>query len=79
LDDILGQNHFFKNFFLNGFNILVVDAYSGVEACTPIFLGEASKKNSSDSKSFSKKKLKLNWTHRLTKLNTNMSCYVDNI
>jgi hypothetical protein len=24
-------------------DILVVDAYSGVELCTPIFLGEASK------------------------------------
>jgi hypothetical protein len=24
-------------------DILVVDAYSGVEVCTPIFLGEASK------------------------------------
>jgi hypothetical protein len=23
-------------------NILIVDAYSGVEVCTPIFLGEAS-------------------------------------
>jgi hypothetical protein len=27
-------------------DILVVDAYSGVEVCTPIFFGEASKKNS---------------------------------
>jgi hypothetical protein len=27
-------------------NILAVDAYSGVEVCTAIFLGEASKKNS---------------------------------
>jgi hypothetical protein len=70
-DDIWGENYFFKNFFLNGFNILAVDAYSeielstptwlnydygdegvvdilvvvtysGVEVCTPIFLGEAS-------------------------------------
>jgi hypothetical protein len=37
-DDILVQNHFFKNFFPNGFNILAVDAYSGVELCTPIWL-----------------------------------------
>jgi hypothetical protein len=53
-------------------DILAVDAYSGVEVCTPIFLGEASK-------SFLKKKSKLKWTHPLTKLNTNKSCYVDNI
>jgi hypothetical protein len=26
-------------------DILAVDTYSGVEVCTPIFLGEASKKN----------------------------------
>jgi hypothetical protein len=37
-DDIWGENHFFKNFFSNGFNILSVDAYSGVELCTPIWL-----------------------------------------
>jgi hypothetical protein len=72
-DDIWGENHFFKNLFSNGFNILAVDAcsemelylptwlnhdygdgrvvdilamdtYSGVEVCTPIFLGEAGKK-----------------------------------
>jgi hypothetical protein len=71
-DDIWGENPFFKIFFSNGFNILMVDAYSGVvfcrltwlnhdygdggvvdilamdaysrvELCTPIFLGEASK------------------------------------
>jgi hypothetical protein len=69
--DIWGENHFFKNFFSNGFNILavdaysimelfmptwlihdygdggvvdvlVMDAYSEVEVCTSIFLGEAS-------------------------------------
>jgi hypothetical protein len=34
-------------------DILAVDAYSGVEVCTPIFLGEAS--NFFGSKSFSKK------------------------
>jgi hypothetical protein len=32
-DDIWG-NHLFKNFFSNDFNILVVDAYSGMELCT---------------------------------------------
>jgi hypothetical protein len=37
-DDIWGKNHFFKNFFSNGFNILVVDTYSGMELCTPIWL-----------------------------------------
>jgi hypothetical protein len=31
-----------KNFFSNGFNILVVDTCSSVELYTPIFLGEAS-------------------------------------
>jgi hypothetical protein len=37
-DDIWGENHFFKNFFLNVFNILAVDAYSGIELCTPTWL-----------------------------------------
>jgi hypothetical protein len=37
-DDIWGENHFFKNFFSNGSNILVVDAYSGVELCMPTWL-----------------------------------------
>jgi hypothetical protein len=27
-----------KNFFSNGFNILAVDAYSGIELCTSIWL-----------------------------------------
>jgi hypothetical protein len=44
-DDISGENHFFKNLFSNGMiwngmvmtmDILVVDAYSGMELCTPI-------------------------------------------
>jgi hypothetical protein len=58
-------------------DILVVDAYSGVEVCTPIFLGEARKKIGIKSclNFFSK----LKWTHLLRKLNTNKSCYVDNI
>jgi hypothetical protein len=34
-DDIWGENHFFKNFFSNGFNILAVDAYSGMELYMP--------------------------------------------
>jgi hypothetical protein len=58
-------------------DILVLDAYSGVEVRTPIFLGEASN-FLLDSISFLKK-LKLKWTHPLTKLDTNKSCYVDNI
>jgi hypothetical protein len=37
-DDIWGENHFFKNFFSNSFNILAVDAYSGMELCTPTWL-----------------------------------------
>jgi hypothetical protein len=37
-DDIWGENHFFKNFFSNGFNILAVDAYSGMELCTLTWL-----------------------------------------
>jgi hypothetical protein len=32
-NDIWGENHFFKNLFSNGFNILAVDTYSGVELC----------------------------------------------
>jgi hypothetical protein len=37
-DDIWGENHFFKKFFSNGFNILAVDAYSGIELWTPTLL-----------------------------------------
>jgi hypothetical protein len=37
-DDIWGENHFFKNFFSNGFNIMVVDASSEMELCTPTWL-----------------------------------------
>jgi hypothetical protein len=46
-DDIWGVNHFFKNFFSNGLtwngiavtmDILAMDAYSGMELCTPIWL-----------------------------------------
>jgi hypothetical protein len=37
-DDIWGENNFFKNFVSNGFNILAVDAYSGVELCMPTWL-----------------------------------------
>jgi hypothetical protein len=37
-DDIGGENHFFKNFFTNGFNILAVDAYSRMELCTSTWL-----------------------------------------
>jgi hypothetical protein len=37
-DDIWGENHFFKNFFSNGFNIVAVDAYSKMELCTPTWL-----------------------------------------
>jgi hypothetical protein len=46
-DNIWGENHFFKNFFSNGLtwngmvmtmDIREVDAYSGMELCTPIWL-----------------------------------------
>jgi hypothetical protein len=37
-DDIWAENQFFKNFFLNGFNILAVDTYSGMELCMPTWL-----------------------------------------
>jgi hypothetical protein len=37
-NDISGENHFFKNLFSNGFNILVVDAYSRIKLCTPTWL-----------------------------------------
>jgi hypothetical protein len=37
-DDIWGENHFFKSFFSNGFNILAVDAYSGMKLCTLTWL-----------------------------------------
>jgi hypothetical protein len=37
-DDIWGENHFFKHFFLNRFNILTADAYSGIGLCTPTWL-----------------------------------------
>jgi hypothetical protein len=38
LDDVWGENYFFKNFFSNGFNILAVDAYSRVELYMPTWL-----------------------------------------
>jgi hypothetical protein len=37
-DDIWGENHFFKNFFLNDFIILAVDAYSRMELCPSTWL-----------------------------------------
>jgi hypothetical protein len=37
-DDIWGENHYFKNFFSNGIDILAVDIYSGMELCTPTWL-----------------------------------------
>jgi hypothetical protein len=51
-------------------DVSAVDTYSGVEVCTLIFLIR---------KSFSKNLQNKKWTHPLTKLNTNKSCYVDNI
>jgi hypothetical protein len=57
-------------------DISAVDTYSRVEVCTPIFLGERLT-NNVGSKLFLKKNSKLNWTHPLTKLNTNKSSYVE--
>jgi hypothetical protein len=37
-DDIWGENHFFKILFSNGFNILAVGVYSGIELCMPTWL-----------------------------------------
>jgi hypothetical protein len=37
-DNIWGENDYFKNFFSIVFNILAVDAYSGVELCTLAWL-----------------------------------------
>jgi hypothetical protein len=37
-DDIWWENHFFKNFFSNDFNVLAVDAYSRMKLCTPTWL-----------------------------------------
>jgi hypothetical protein len=34
------KNNFFKNFFSNGFNILVVDVYSRMELCMPTCLNQ---------------------------------------
>jgi hypothetical protein len=59
-------------------DILAVDAYSGVELCTPIFLGEASKKKFCLANHF-QKKFKTQMDTSLTMVNTNKSCYVDNI
>jgi hypothetical protein len=56
-------------------DISTVDAYSGMELCTPI-LGEASKKNW---QIIFEKIQNTQWTHPLTKLNINKSCYVDSI
>jgi hypothetical protein len=58
-------------------DILVVDAYSEVDVCTPIFMGETS--NQCGWQIIFKKISKLKWTHPTAKLNTNKSCYVDNI
>jgi hypothetical protein len=55
-------------------DISALDTYSGVEICTPIFLGEASK--SCGQQIIFEFFSKLNWIHPLTKLNTNKSCYV---
>jgi hypothetical protein len=37
-DDIWGENYFFKTFFSNGLNTLIVDAYFLMELCMPTWL-----------------------------------------
>jgi hypothetical protein len=59
-------------------DISAVDVYSTLELCTPILLGEASKKNFGWQIIF-KKFQNSQWTHPLTKLNIKKSCYVDSI
>jgi hypothetical protein len=56
---------------------LAVDAYSEMELCMPILLGEASKKF--EWQIIFEKFQNSQWTHPLTKLNINKSCYVDSI
>jgi hypothetical protein len=58
-------------------DISAVDAYSRIELCMPILLGEASKKIGRQIifENFQNSQ----WTHPLTKLNINKSCYVDSI
>jgi hypothetical protein len=58
-------------------DILVVDAYAGMELCMSILLGEASKKIGW--RIIFKKFQNSQWTHPLTKLNINKSYYVDSI
>jgi hypothetical protein len=50
-------------------------AYSGMELCMPILLGDVSKKNWMQI--IFEKFQNSQWTHPLTKLNINKSCYVD--
>jgi hypothetical protein len=59
-------------------DISAVDAYSEMELCTPILLGEASKKKIGRQIIFEQFQ-NSQWTHPLTKLNINKSCYVDSI
>jgi hypothetical protein len=55
-------------------DLSVVDTYSGMELCTS---GEASKKIGWQI--IFEKIQNSQWTHPLTKLNINKSCYVDSI
>jgi hypothetical protein len=58
-------------------DISAVDAYSEMELCMPILLGEASKNIGWQIifKIFQNSQ----WAHPLTKLNINKTCYVDSI
>jgi hypothetical protein len=58
-------------------DISAVNTYYRMELCMPILLGEASKKIGRQIifENFQNSQ----WTHPLTKLNINKSCYVDSI
>jgi hypothetical protein len=58
-------------------DISAMDPYSGMELCTPILLGEAIKKIWMAN--HFQKNQNSQWTHPLTMLNINRSCYVDSI
>jgi hypothetical protein len=58
-------------------DISVVDAYFRMELCTPILLDEPSKKFGWQI--IFEKFQNSQWSHPLTKLNINKSCYVDSI
>jgi hypothetical protein len=85
----LRRKSLLQKLFSNGFNILAVDAYSGVELCTPIWLnhdyGDGGVVDILAVNAYSGVDVCTTIfigearTHPLTKLNTNKSCYANNI